>query len=119
MDIESHKNIVKRYIEMWNTGNEALADEVLAPGYRDHAHPEVTSVEHVKQALSKTRTAIPDFQITIDQIIGEGELVALRGIIYRTLQGQANISHVLWLARIANGQMTELWTGIETANTQK
>lgn len=119
MDTESNKSIVKRYIEMWNTGNEALANEVLAPDYRDHAHPEVTSVEHVKQTLRKTRTAIPDFQIAIDQIICEGELVALRGIIYRTLQGQANVSHVLWLARIANGQMAELWTGIETANIQK
>ena len=30
MDSEANKAVVKRYIEMWNTGNVALADEVLA-----------------------------------------------------------------------------------------
>ena len=44
MGQEAHKAIVRRYIEMWNTGNAAIADAVLAPTYVDHAHPEVTSI---------------------------------------------------------------------------
>jgi hypothetical protein len=36
----SHKSPVYKYIELWNTGNLALADEVLALDFVDHSHPE-------------------------------------------------------------------------------
>jgi predicted SnoaL-like aldol condensation-catalyzing enzyme len=100
---------------MWNTGNVALADEVLAPTYRDHAHPEVTGTESVKQSLLKVRESFPDFQITVDQIIGEGELVAVRATIRRTQQGKENASRVMWFVRLEDGKMVDLWTGMETA----
>ncbi len=119
MHAEKNKLIVRRYIEMWNTGHADLADEVLATNYRDHAHPEVTSIEHVKQALLTTRTAIPDFHIAIEQIIGEGEMVALRGTIRRTLQGREIVSQVIWSARVVAERMVELWTGTERSQQQK
>src|SRR6266702_4054452 len=78
MDVEANKALVRRYIELWNAGNVELADEVLAPTWVDHAHPEVTGPERVKQAVSKIRAAFPDFRITIESIVGEGDLVALR-----------------------------------------
>jgi hypothetical protein len=34
MDAEANKAIVRRYIETWNTGQVALADELLAPTYQ-------------------------------------------------------------------------------------
>ncbi len=113
--VEANKAIVRRYIEMWNTGDVALADDVLAPGYVDYAHPEVTGPESVKQTVRQVRAAFPDFHITIEQMLSEGDLVALRGTIRRTRQGQADVSHVMWFARIANGQMLEWWTGSETS----
>ena len=115
MDQEAHKAIVRRYIEMWNTGNAAIADAVLAPTYVDHAHPEVTSPESFTQALQRVRTAFPDFHITIDTMISEGQLVALRGTIRRTQQGTASVSHVIWFVRIVDGKMAELWTGVEAS----
>ena len=33
MDLEANKALVRRYVEMWETGNVALADEVLAAEY--------------------------------------------------------------------------------------
>ncbi len=45
MSVEANKAIVSRYLEMWNTGNVALADEVLAPTYVDYAHLEVRKAE--------------------------------------------------------------------------
>jgi predicted SnoaL-like aldol condensation-catalyzing enzyme len=62
MNQDANKAIVRRYIEMWNTGNVDLADAVLAPTYVDHAHPEVTGPESVTQALQRVRTAFPDFR---------------------------------------------------------
>ena len=73
MDPEANKAIVRRYMEMWNTGNVALADEVLAPDWVDHAHPEVIGPKSVKLAVPKIRAAFPDFRITIESILGEGD----------------------------------------------
>jgi hypothetical protein len=84
MDVEANKQIVRRYVELWNTGNTALADDILSPTYVDHAHPEVSGPESVKQALQQTRTAFPGFASSIDSLIGERDMVALRVIIRRT-----------------------------------
>jgi predicted SnoaL-like aldol condensation-catalyzing enzyme len=111
MGPEAHKAIVKRYIEMWNTGNVMLADEVLASTWLDHAHPEVTGPESVKQAVSKIRAAFPDFYITIECILGESDLVALRGMVQRE-----DATRVMWFVRIADGKMAEMWTGSERTN---
>ncbi len=115
MDAEANKAIVRRYMEMWNTGQVALADELLAPTYVDHAHPEVTGPESVKQAVPKFCAAFPDFRISIGDIVSEGDLVALRAILRRTQQGKEVVSRVMWFVRIADGMMVELWTGSETS----
>jgi hypothetical protein len=39
MNIEANKSIVSRHIELWTTGNLALAYEVLAADFVDHTHP--------------------------------------------------------------------------------
>ncbi|EFH81527.1 ester cyclase [Ktedonobacter racemifer] len=115
MDIEANKDLVKRYLEMWNTGNVDLANEVLASDWVDYAHPEVKGPESVKQSLSQVRAAFPDFRITIKSIVSEGDMVALRVTIQRTHQGKEIISGVMWFVRITDGKMAEMWTGSETS----
>jgi predicted SnoaL-like aldol condensation-catalyzing enzyme len=110
MNVEANKALVRRYLEMWNTGKVELADEVLAPAWVDHAHLEVTGPESVKQAISKIRAAFPDFHITIEHILSEDDFVALRGTVRRE-----NISRVMWFVRLADGKMVEMWTGSETS----
>jgi hypothetical protein len=39
MNIETNKALVRRYIELWETGNLVLADEILAAEYVDHTRP--------------------------------------------------------------------------------
>jgi predicted SnoaL-like aldol condensation-catalyzing enzyme len=116
MDTEANKAVVRRYMEMWNTGNVALADELLAPTYVDHAHPEVTGPESVKQAVLRFRAAFPDFHISLGDMVSEGDLVALRATLRRTQQGKEVVSRVTWFVRFAGGMMAELWTGSETSS---
>jgi hypothetical protein len=33
METEKNKQLVKRYLELWNTGDPAIAAEILAPNY--------------------------------------------------------------------------------------
>ena len=110
MNIEANKALVRRYIEMWNTGNVELADEVLSSTWADHAHPEVTGTESVKQAVQKIRAAFPGFCITIENMVREGDLVALRGTVRRE-----GVSRIMWFVRIASGKMEEMWTGSEVS----
>jgi predicted ester cyclase len=109
MNPEANKTVVRRYMEMWNTGNVVLADEVLAPTWVDHAHPEVRGSESVKQAVRKIRAAFPDFRITIESMVSEGDLVALRGTVRTEI-----VSRVMWFVRLIDGKMGEMWTGSET-----
>ena len=111
MDIEANKAPVRGYLEMWNTGNVALADEVLAADWKDHAHPEVVGIDGVKQSVVVVRNAFPDFHITIEQIVAEDDLVAIRATVLRG----GKTSRGMWFVRVADGKMREMWTGSETS----
>ena len=111
MTTEMNKIIVKRYFEMWNTGNIKLADEVLSPAYVDYAHPEIKSTESVKQSVVKVRGIFPDFNITIDMMISENDIVAVLGNISRTEQEKKVIYKLMWVVTIVDGKMTGLRTG--------
>lgn len=108
--LEANKALVERYLTMWNTGETAVADEVLSPNWQDHNHPEITGIDGVKQALLATRRAFPDFHITTEALIAERNVVAVRAIIQRTDHGAVSTTRVVWFVRIEDGKMAELWT---------
>ena len=85
MDIEANKAIVRRYVELWSTGNLALADEVLAEDFVDHMHPnQAPGPESVKQEVKAFREGFPGAHITIEQMISEGDTVAFRFVLRGT-----------------------------------
>ena len=76
MDIEANKALVRKYLELWNTGNLALAEEVLAPDFVDHLHSELApGPESVKKEVAAFRAAFPDAKVMAEQMIGEGDTV--------------------------------------------
>jgi predicted ester cyclase len=124
MDLEANKALVRRYVEMWETGNVALADEVLAAEYVDHTHPDrVPGPESIKQEVLAFRAGFPDACITIEQMIGEGDTVAFRFVLRGTHQGtfagfaptrkEAVLTGMDFI-RIVEGVMVELWSSQET-----
>lgn len=124
MDIEANKALVRRYVQLWDTGNLALADEVLAADFVDHAHPEFTpGPQSVKQAVIDFRTGFPDAHVTTEFIVGEGDMVAMHNVIRGTHQGvfagfpptgKEVVLRGMGFIRIANGKMMELWNCQET-----
>jgi len=101
---------VTRYFEMWNTGETAIADQILHPDWVDHAHPEVTGPTAVKQAVQTIRAARPDLRFTIDAILGDGVLVAVVGSVGQPRQSTDSPGHLVWLIRLVDGLLAELWT---------
>jgi predicted SnoaL-like aldol condensation-catalyzing enzyme len=100
-------SVVARYFDMWNTGDTTAADKILHPDWVDHAHPEVTGPEGVRQAVESIRAARPDLHFTIHTILGAGELVAAVGSVGRAANPPG---HLVWLIRIIDGLMVEMWT---------
>ena len=124
MEIEANKALVSQYIELWDTGNLALADEVLAPDFVDHVHPELApGPESVKREVAAFRAAFPDAHITVEQMIGEGDTVAFRFTFHATHRGpfagfpptgkQVKITGMDFI-RIADGKIAEVWSSQDT-----
>jgi predicted SnoaL-like aldol condensation-catalyzing enzyme len=111
------REIVARYFEMWNTGDSSIAAEILSPGWVDHAHPEVAGPHAVQLAVERIRAAQPGLRFRIDAILGDGDLVAVAGSASRGSHASSPTSDLIWLIRLEDGRMAEMWTYRNTASS--
>jgi steroid delta-isomerase-like uncharacterized protein len=73
--------LVRRFFdEVWNKGNLDLVDELLAQDYEDHNPPPGAPRGHkgYKASVNMFRSAFPDIQFSLDQILAEESRVAIR-----------------------------------------
>ena len=90
MSVEENKTSARRIIEeAVNKGNLAVVDEILAPNYVYHSDSgDVKGPEGLKQYFTVLRTAFPDVNITIEDMVAEGDMVAYRFICKGTFKGE-------------------------------
>jgi predicted ester cyclase len=106
------------------------SDEFIAPNYVDH--PNLPGLppgpEGMKQALTYYRAASPQLQATLDDILAEGERVALRWSARGTHLGEwldvPPTGHHFTMSgisiyRIAQGKAVEGWNSIEVYPTEE
>jgi steroid delta-isomerase-like uncharacterized protein len=119
---EQNKAIVRRlFEELWNKGNLSVADQLFSPNYAHHDPSTLDfgrGPESERKRATLYRTAFPDLQLTIEDLLAEGETVMARWSCRGTHKGdlsgiaptgkQFNISGVT-IARLANGKMAEGW----------
>ncbi len=119
---EQNKAVVRRLIEeVWNKGNLSVADQLFAPTYTHH-DPSTPDLGHgpesEKMRATLYRTAFPDFRLTIEDLIAEGETVmarwSCRGTHKGDLGGIAPTGKPFTIsgqtiARFANGKFVEGW----------
>jgi predicted ester cyclase len=116
--------------EVWVKGNVAATDEFMAANYVDH--PGLPGLppgpEGMKQALTYYRAAAPELQATLDDILAEGEKVALRWSARGTHLGEwldvPPTGHHFTMSgisiyRIAQGKAVEGWNSIEVYPTEE
>ena len=90
MGTEDNKALLRRFFdEVLNTGNLALADQLLDPGYQFHfpALPQPGGPEVFKDTLLAFRQGFPDLNFTIEDMIAEGDRVAVRFTVRGTHRG--------------------------------
>jgi steroid delta-isomerase-like uncharacterized protein len=122
--LDANKALVRRFIdEVHNKGNFALFNELFAANYVNHSAPVGESDRAARERSIRTyREAAPDLRVTIDDMIAEGDKVALRWTTKGTARGQLRTP--LGMAppvdrpisvpgvnifRIVNGQIAEEW----------
>ncbi|MBV9710092.1 MAG: ester cyclase, partial [Ktedonobacteraceae bacterium] len=87
MTTEANKSIVLRYLELYATGDLSIADEILAPDFVDHTHPDrAPGPQVVKDEVAAFRTAFPDAYSTVERMIAEDDTVAFRFTVRGTHQ---------------------------------
>jgi len=88
---EENKDIVRRFWGVWEEGNIGLVDELVAPDYVNYnpgipGQPE--GPEGIKAVVSMFRGGMPDLRVNIDDMIAEGDRVAVRYKIEGTHEGE-------------------------------
>ena len=103
MSTEQNKAIVRRVVdEVWNTVDMALLGEVFATDYVCHAPDQDGDREDYKTVVADIwLAAFPDTHLTIDDMVGEGDMLATRFTAVGTHQKE-------WLGVPATGKVTKM-----------
>ncbi len=119
-----NKAATRRFIdEAFGKGNLAVVDELVADDYVDHNPPPNLPADKagLKQVVTMFRSAFPDLTVTVQDIVAEGDKVAVRVVTRGTHQGElmgvAATSRTVTVdeqhfVRISNRKLVEHW-GVE------
>lgn len=123
MTTEETNTVIARrfYEELWNQGNVAVAEELVAVDHVDNNPPipeSATGREGAVELMLTFKQGFPDFHITIDEIITSSDRAVERFTFRGTHQGEfmgiaptgksVEISSVS-VCRIADGKVAERW----------
>jgi predicted ester cyclase len=121
MSIDHNKAIVRRYLEeIINRGNFEVVDEIFARDYVNHSAGAGfgQALAEFLPGIVNMRTAFPDWHVTIEEMVAEGNLVVDRIRISATHSGSVNgitasgrrietLAMHMW--RVADGKLAEGW----------
>jgi steroid delta-isomerase-like uncharacterized protein len=123
----TNKEISKRIIEeVFSQGRYEVADEVVDPAAvgNDPALPEpVRGAEGLKEAARGYRGAFPDLELSIEQMVAEGDCVVTRWTGRGTHRGELfgiaptgkeAVVTGMTLDRFENGRLVESWVNWDT-----
>jgi steroid delta-isomerase-like uncharacterized protein len=119
---EENKAVVRRAFDAVSEGDLVVTDEITASDFVRHdlasMFEEVRGVEAVRQFIVALRAAFPDLQLTVEDIIAEGDKVMVRFTGRGTHKGvflgiPPTGKAVIWaginIYRLAGGKVAETW----------
>ncbi len=123
MSTEENKALTRRGSEALNERNWAAFDALCAPDIVSHiASMTIQGLEPYKQFLAMYFTAFPDARLTIEDLIAEGDRVAVRQTLHGTHQGdfmgmpptgRQVTGTGISIFRIVNGKVVEQWANYD------
>jgi predicted ester cyclase len=128
MTAEENKALVRRVLAAVRTGwTSAAIEEFFAPGYRRPLTPTGTHLtgEQQRERASRLRTAFPDSEAALEDILAEADRVAYRLTIRGTHRGaflgveptgrRVAVSFFA-IVRVEGGRIVEEWGGLDQAD---
>ena len=117
---EANKALTKRFYDhVWNKAEYWAADDLVAPNYIRHAPQPIRGRDGIRDIVSQVRAAFPDLFISIEDLLSEGDRVAVRWHAYGKHSGEPfrGISAAgrpvqitgITISHFHNGQISEEW----------
>ena len=118
---EDNKALVRRWIEeVIDKGNAAAVADFLAPTFEAHmaSGPNLKGPDSFGQRVTALHTAFPDVRFTIEDMLAEGDKVAIRLTAHGTHKGDylgiaPTGKELRWtqilIFHIANGKFQDAW----------
>jgi len=118
---EENKAVIRRaYDELWNERNVEVVDELVTEDFLNHAAPpdRQRGRQGLKDVVRMFEGAFPDFRYEVEDVISEGEKVAVRDVFRGTHQGDfvgipATVNRVtmeaIHIYRFREGKLAEHW----------
>jgi steroid delta-isomerase-like uncharacterized protein len=125
MSAEANKEVLRTYVEtIFNQQQVDRAEELVAPDYVDHAAlpGQAPGLAGAKRKWAMYLAGIPDLRVTIEELVAEGDKVAVRRSYAGTHRGellgipptgkQVRISGIS-IFRLAEGKIAEHWEQLD------
>jgi predicted ester cyclase len=120
MTLEANKAVVRRFIEeVFVEASPAAADELASADFTPHSWPGIQpGVENLKQGQKRITAGISDARMTIEDMIAEGDKVAVRLVSHGRHTGEfmglppsgreydITETHIF---RLADGKVSDHW----------
>jgi steroid delta-isomerase-like uncharacterized protein len=124
MPAQENKALLRRFIELWSTGNLAAADEFVRADLIDHTLPPdlPPGLAGYKMLVGGFRAAFPDLNVSIDDLIAQGDKAAARVTFYGTHRdtfqgipatGKQIRMGAIGILRFDGGEIVEHWATLD------
>jgi predicted ester cyclase len=100
--------LLERYLDAWNKGDLDAVDETCSTGFlfQQPGMPDAAGIAAHRGYVQAFQAALPDVQITLDQLICEGEHYAARYTLIGTHAGSSPV-----LPGVPSGNRIEVTAG--------
>jgi predicted ester cyclase len=112
MSLEDNKEVIRAYVEtIFNQKQVDRAGELVAPDYVDHAAlpGQAPGLEGVKPKWAMYLAGIPDLRVTIEELVAEGDKVAVRRSYAGTHRGELLVRWWIGHSQLMGGRRTIRW----------
>jgi len=118
MSIKENKELVRHVVDCWNRRDMESFYDVLAPEYVEHLPSGEVTLKQLKEYARTFYTAFPDINITIKDMVAEGDRVAVLVNWQATHKGEymgipatgKKIDiNVAMIIKIKDGKWVEFW----------
>lgn len=126
-DVEANKAVVLRYFDAFNRADFSQLDQIVTADYGDRLEGQAPGIHVIRSYLEGLKASFPDFTWTIEQIIAEGDRVAVMNRVSGTHRadfgglkatGNKVDFRAFQIYRIEGGKLAEHWEVADFATFQ-